>query len=251
MKGKHFFIFSILLLAAGREMRGQGPPVKATGRESQVWLGYANQTWITPRLGTWLDVGLRWTGVMREWNTYLVRPGLNYRLSDKVTATAGYALFGQRVPNPDRVPVRLEHRPWQQITWVQNAGKVQVTQRYRAEQRFIHRTAGGELAKGYRFNHRLRYQLSGAVSLRDSTRKALVLTVSDEILMNAGKQVMYNYFDQNRVHASLGYQLTKTLNVQVGYMYAFSQLAAENQFLHGHVWRLSLLHNVKLSTPED
>ena len=249
MKGKHFFIFYMALLSTGWKVQGQ--PAKTTGRESQVWLGYANQTWITPRLGTWLDVGLRWTGLMGEWNTYLVRPGISYRLSKEVTATGGYALFGQRVPNPDRVPVRLEHRPWQQITWVQNAGPVQVTQRYRAEQRFIHRTAGGELAKGYRFNHRLRYQLSGAVSLRDSTRKALVLAVSDEILMNAGKQVTYNYFDQNRVHASLGYQLTETLNIQAGYMYTFSQLAAGNRFLHGHVWRLSLLHNVKLSTPED
>jgi hypothetical protein len=251
MKGKHFFIFITLLLGTAREVRGQAPPAKTTGRETQVWLGYANQTWLTPKLGTWLDVGLRWTGLMGEWNTYLVRPGINYRLSRGVTATVGYALFGQRVPNPDRVPVRLEHRPWQQVTWVQNAGPVQVTQRYRTEQRFIHRTAGGELAEGYRFNHRLRYQLSGAVSLRDSTHKALVLTVGDEILMNAGKQITYNYFDQNRLFATLGYQLTETLNVQIGYMYAFSQLAAGNQFLHGHVWRLSLLHNVKLSTIED
>ena len=75
--------------------------------------------------------------------------------------------------------------------------------------------------------------------------------MSDEILMNAGKQITYNYFDQNRVHASLGYQLTETLNMQAGYMYVFSQLAAGNRFLHGHVWRLSLLHNVKLSHPED
>jgi hypothetical protein len=235
----------------GWEVRGQGQPTKTIDRETQVWLGYANQTWLTPKLGTWLDVGLRWTGLMGEWNTYLVRPGVSYRFSKGVTATLGYALFGQRVPNPDRVLVRLEHRPWQQVTWVQQAGPVQVTQRYRAEQRFIHRTAGGELAKGYRFNHRLRYQLSGAVSLRDTSRKALVLTVSDEILMNAGKQINYNYFDQNRVHASLGYQLTEALNVQAGYMYVFSQLAAGNQYLHGHVWRLSLLHNVKLSTPED
>jgi hypothetical protein len=251
MNGKHFFIFLALLLGTGREMNGQSQPIKTTGRETQVWLGYANQTWLTPKLGTWLDVGLRWTGLVDQWNTYLLRPGINYRLSEGVTATVGYALFGQRVPNPDRVSVRLEHRPWQQVTWVQKAGRVQVTQRYRAEQRFIHRTAGGELAKGYRFNHRLRYQLSGAVSLRDSTRKALVLTLGDEILMNAGKQITYNYFDQNRIFAALGYQLTKTLNIQVGYMYAFSQLAAGDQYLHGHVWRLSLLHNVKLSNIED
>ena len=251
MNGKHFFICLTILLGAVPKAQGQGPPAKTIGRESQVWIGYANQTWLTPKWGTWLDVGLRWTGPLDEWNTYLVRPGISYRLSKGVTATVGYALFGQRVPNPDRVPVRLEHRPWQQVTWVQNAGPVQVTHRYRAEQRFIHRTAGSELAKGYRFNHRLRYQLSGAVSLRDSSRKALVLTVTNEILMNAGKQITYNYFDQNRVHASLGYQLTKTLNVQAGYMYVFSQLAAGNQYLHGHVWRLSLLHNVKRSTPED
>ncbi len=251
MNGKHFFICLTILLGTGCKAQGQGPSAKTVGRESQAWLGYANQTWLTPKWGTWLDVGLRWTGPLDAWNTYLVRPGINYRLSKGVTATVGYALFGQRVPNPDRVPVRLEHRPWQQVTWVQNAGPVQVTQRYRTEQRFIHRTDGGELAKGYRFNHRLRYQLSGAVSLRDSTRKALVLTVGDEILVNAGRQVLYNYFDQNRVFAALGYQLTKTLNVQAGYMYTFSQLAAGNQFLHGHVWRLSLLHNVKINTVED
>ena len=216
-----------------------------------MWIGYANQTWLTPRIGTWFDVGLRWSGLMGEWNTYLVRPGLNYRLSDEVTATVGYALFGQRLPGAAPLTVRMEHRPWQQVNWVQNAGRVQVTQRYRAEQRFIHRTAGSELTKGYRFNHRLRYQLSGAISLRDSTRKALVLLVGDEILINAGRQVVYNHFDQNRVFVTLGYQLTKTFSLQAGYMYTFSQLALGNQFLHGHVWRLSLLHNVKLSNIED
>ncbi len=188
---------------------------------------------------------------MNQWSTYLVRPGVSYRLSKNVIATVGYALFGQRVPNPDRVPIRVEHRPWQQISWVQKAGRVQFTHRYRAEQRFIHRTDKGELVSGYRFNHRLRYQISAAVSLRDSTRKELTLVIGDEILVNAGKQVTYNYFDQNRVMVGLGYELSKALNVQVGYMYAFGQLPAGNQFLHSHVVRLSLLHNVKLSSMED
>jgi len=207
MRGKHFFIF-ITLLALNSNWEVKGQPARTTNRESQVWVGYANQTWLTPRVGTWLDVGLRWTGPGNEWNTYLIRPGFSYRLSEDATATAGYALFGQRVPNPDQRIVRLEHRPWQQINWVRNAGRVQIGQRYRAEQRFIHRTQNGELVKGYRFNHRLRYQLSAAVSLRDSTRKNLVLTLADEILVNAGKQITYNSFDQNRIFAGLGYQLT-------------------------------------------
>ncbi|MFC5536772.1 DUF2490 domain-containing protein [Rhodocytophaga aerolata] len=38
----------------------------------------------------------------------------------------------------------------------------------------------------------------------------------DELHINAGKQITYNYFDQNGFSIGFGYQLSKTLHTQLG-----------------------------------
>ena len=57
-----------------------------------------------------------------------------------------------------------------------------------------------ELADGYNFNYRIRYNFFFQVPI---TKKAyekgsLTYVFNDELMINFGDQIVYNYFDQNR-----------------------------------------------------
>ena len=60
--------------------------------------------------------------------------------------------------------------------------------------------------------------------------KSLSFVVNDEVHINFGKEIVYNYFDQNRFFVGLKYQFTDHSNLQVGYMNLFQQLSAGNKY---------------------
>lgn len=67
--------------------------------------------------------------------------------------------------------------------------------------------------------------------------------VNDEVHINFGRQIIYNYFDQNRFFIGLKYQTNIHDNLQVGYMNLFQQLPAGNKYKNNHVIRVSFFQN--------
>ena len=118
----------------------------------------------------------------------------------------------------------------------------------RAEQRFNHRVQGDQLADGYGFNWRFRYNILLQVPFKGETVRPGVLNfaLQNEAFINAGKQITYNYFDQNRFFVGLSYPFSKAFTVQAGYMNLFQQQAAGNAFVNNHTARLFLYHTLVL-----
>jgi hypothetical protein len=52
---------------------------------------------------------------------------------------------------------------------------------------------------------------------------------NNEIHINLGKEIVNNYFDQNRFFTGIKYQINKHDNIQLGYMNLFQQLPAGNK----------------------
>jgi hypothetical protein len=242
---KKLFIFFITACTMSSLLAQQAP--KEVRDHSQVWTAYFNQTRLSDKWGIWLDVHARRTDFLDRWNTMIFRPGLTYYLNDHVRLTAGYA-YVAHFPASSAAPVRPEHRPWQQVMWTSRSKKLQTLQWVRLEERFNRKVANNELLDEYAFNFRVRYQISLMVPLKGDFIQlgTPFLVLSDEIHINAGKQITYNYFDQNRFFLGLGYQFSKTMNVQLGYMNLFQQLPTGNQFNNNHALRLFFFHNLDL-----
>jgi len=73
--------------------------------------------------------------------------------------------------------------------------------------------------------------------------RAVSFVVNDEVYINFGKQVVYNYFDQNRFFLGFAYQTNKSDNLQLGYMNLFQQLSAGNQYKLIQAARIFYFHN--------
>lgn len=222
---------------------------KQTTQVQQVWGAYMNQTRFSDRWGMWADFHLRsqenfFDGV----STSIVRLGLTYYGNDNLRFTAGYAYVNHYSPI-EGTASQPEHRPWQQIQWFTNAKRSRVTQALRLEERYRQKmTNTGERGEGYNFNYRVRYNISLMLPMSDRPfrRGSLSLVLNDEIHINMGKQIVNNYFDQNRFFAGFALHTTKTDNLQFGYMNLFQQLPAGNRYRVIHAPRISYFHNLDL-----
>lgn len=218
---------------------------KQINKQSGVWLGYFNQTRLTDKWGIWLDLHARRTDFLDRWSTQIIRPGITYYANERLRFTAGYA-YARTFPTAGLHTVRPENRLWQQVLWTSRQKRLQTQQWIRLEERFNRKIANDQLLDGSNFNFRFRYLLNLMVPLnRDFLEpKTLFFAFNDEIHINAGKQITYNLFDQNRFFVGLGYQFTKGLNMQVGYMNQFQQLPSGNHFNSNNVLRIFVFHNL-------
>lgn len=221
---------------------------KETEVRDQTWLGYFNQTRFTKRSGLWVDLHYRLTGdFTHERSVNIARVAYIYYISDQVRLMGGYA-YAKHFSHGTAAPDVPEHRPWQQIQWFDKKNGFNLMQWFRVEQRFRRTVAAGELTDDYNFNWRLRYNFALTLPLKGKqvAAKTPFLFFNDEIHINAGKEIVNNYFDQNRAFLGVGYQFTSHLNAHLGYMNVFQQLPAGNRYVNINAIRLFVFHNIDL-----
>ncbi len=222
--------------------------VKQTENVNQIWLGYFNQTRFTNKLGMWSDVHLRTKeDFATNFSTGIIRLGLTYHINDVTKFTLGYAYVNHFPADAHKKISQPEHRPWQQLQWHTKYGKKRMMQWFRLEERYRHKILNDStLADGYSFNWKLRYNFWYDIPLtkKGIVPKAWSFVVNDEVHINFGKQVVNNYFDQNRFFLGLKYQLTTQNNLQFGYSNVFVQTAAGNKYRNINVARVFFFQNL-------
>ena len=227
-----------------------GQTTKSTEHLSQIWLAYFNQTQLSNKLGLWGDFHLRTKDdFTNELSQVIARVGLTYYLNQQTKLTLGYA-FVNIFPADNHKDVSVpEQRPWQQIQWHNNYKRLRMMQWVRLEERFRRKIQNDStLAPGYNFNFRLRYNifLAFALSKNAFAPNTFSFVVNDEVHINFGKEIVYNYFDQNRFFLGFAYYLNPSVNIQLGYMNVFQQLAAGNSYKSINAIRLFVYHNIDL-----
>jgi hypothetical protein len=220
---------------------------KITTHYNKTWVAYFNQTRLSNKWGIWADVHLRTKddfvdGVAQS----IVRVGLMYYLADATKLSAGYAYINDFPGDNHKNISAYEHRPWQQLQWHTKYGKHRMAQYIRLEERYRRKIKNDdELADGYNFNFRVRYNILYEIPFVKAAGEPgnWSFVLNDELHVNFGKQVVNNYFDQNRFFGGFKYQLNKQSNLQFGYMNWFQQLAAGNRYRNSNVIRVFFFQN--------
>lgn len=245
MKRKYFAI--LMILFGSHSIMAQS---KITTDVRQIWTGYFNQTRLTDKWGLWADVHLRTKdNYFNNLSQGIVRLGLTYYLNDDAKLTAGYAFVNHFPADNHKNISQPEHRPWQQIQWHTKYPKLKLMQWFRLEERYRRKIKNNdELAEGYNFNFRLRYNILSQFPLNKKRFQpnTFSFVLSNEVFVNFGKQIVYNVYDQNRFFAGFHYHVNKHDNLQFGYMNIYQQLASGNQYRSTHAARVFYFHNLDL-----
>lgn len=166
-------------------------------------------------------------------------------------ASAGVAFFLHNPNDPEVIsPLTTpEIRPHVEMAYKQKYSGLTLDHRYRAEFRYFHQVNEQQsaLEQGYHFeNFRFRYRLQATLPMwKMATATILSLKVSDEIHLNAGKKVVKNTFDQNRLYMALNLQATHQLACEIGYM-QYLQQRSNGAYFDRDILRITLFHKLYL-----
>lgn len=228
---------------------------KIVREDRQIWTAFFNQTRFTEKWGTWTDINLRTKdNFVNSWSVGMARLGVTYYFSDKVKLTGGYAYINHFPAQGHTRISQPEHRPWQQLQWHEKYNGLSTMQWIRLEQRFRRKIKNNsELNEGYNFNYKLRYNFMAMIPFKGPKVEphSFFLALNDEVHINFGREIIYNYFDQNRAFMGIGYQFSSQGNLQFGYLNVFQQTGAGHVFNNIHALRFFVFYNLDFRAPEQ
>ena len=184
------------------------------------WIIYFGNKQFNSKWNLHHEVQYRNYDAIGDLEQLLLRAGLGYNLTENnnnVLLGYGYIRSENYGPNSNSKTTVNEHRIYQQFITKQNIGKVRVSHRFRFEQRFVESD----------FRTRWRYFLSLNIPVYKPEDKVNELYISsyNEIFLNSTSSV----FDRNRLYGGLGYRLSKSVRVEVGYMNQFFETSSRDQ----------------------
>jgi len=193
-----------------------------TDWNNNLWFQYFGDHPIgTNGWGVHLEGQVRLADMGSRWQQLLARPGVNYEINPSVMLSAGYCFIEAYpyggFPAPHQFPIQAA---WEQVLWRADFLGLRWVQRFRLEQRWIGvvlpQPGGGWAVDDWRYENRFRYMLRTTIPFKKQS--PWYVAVWDEVFINFGENVVLNQFDQNRAAVALGRKLSKTVNLEVGYM---------------------------------
>lgn len=236
-----FFLFVSFLCQAQTE--------KNIDHQSILWKRYYNQLLLNGKWSLHTEFDNRIFLKPVKENLYVIRIQGRYKINEHLEAGIGFAHFSvatqvPEVNNDFNIP---EYRGQQDITWKLNVKQVTVMQRFQAEERFIHNANKESLLAGSTFSWRFRYRLQADYIFWKKENQYLKTILSDEIIFNAGKSIIKNTFDQNRIYAAVQYGINKNIALELGYLNSFQRRANGIDYFNRDIIRFSIFHKIKIS----
>jgi hypothetical protein len=171
---------------------------------------------------------------------FVSRTFMERKLGKGWSTGIGFTYLVQSLPqDPDVISYtnRKELRPQLEIVYKQSISeKFTIHHRYWSEFRFFEQ-ADKSFVYG---NNRFRYRLEA----RWTPAKKITLKVFDEMMLNLGKRITQNIFDQNRYGASIQYMPLQNFGIELGYINLFQQRKSGVDFYHLHIARFAVHHTI-------
>ncbi|AUP77959.1 DUF2490 domain-containing protein [Flavivirga eckloniae] len=138
-------------------------------------------------------------------NLFLAKLGLNYHINNKLKVELGYSFLDiDKSIVPKAGSHVFENRLSGQIAYNHKLNKLPIDHRLRIEHRMFN------LPNGHSDKRRLRYRLGTKIKLN----KLLFIRINNEVLST----IEDDFSTANRFYTALGIKLTKSSNLQLGYL---------------------------------
>jgi len=227
---------------------------KKVTNQGMIWYAYFLNLKINDRFAIYTDIQERHFIHPAKQSQFLFRSSFNTTLTSNWDLGVGLSFaLSNTTPLVDYDLEAPELRPHIEVNNRQKLKNVIVWHRYRMEARFPYQVNGNTLGDGFKFsNIRFRYQLALDFIVRKpkEERHALRISLRDEIMLNFGKHIKYNLFDQNRLNIAFQYLPIKQVAIEVGYMHLFQQREAGDAYFNRHILRFAVINNIALAKKE-
>jgi hypothetical protein len=243
MRQVQSIILSFLLLSTVLCCRAQEPTFNG-------WLMFMNTTKLDRQFSFYFDGQFRSNNQVKQIQTLILRPALNFSITPNITASLGYAFVENRRSLSGISGLAPEHRIWQQLQLNHPVAFTRLNHRLRLEQRFISNiyTSNNSLNHhGNVFANRVRYFFRDIIPLNGHKRftKGYFAALQNEIFINIGDKSHVNrkYFDQNRAYVAFGYRFSTKLDLEAGYLNQYIS-GRDKLFNNNHILQLAIYNRL-------
>ncbi|PWA06445.1 DUF2490 domain-containing protein [Flavobacterium psychrotolerans] len=235
-----FLILSNFILFAQAE--------KNVDHQSLVWTRYYNLLELDKKWSIHSEFDNRIFIEPIAQNLFVARVQGKYKITDSVELGSGFAYFSVATQNPDVDSGfnKPEYRALQDITLKRSLGKINLNHRCQTEERFFRNFDSQGLKGGTTFALRFRYRIQGDYVLWKNVKQSLKAVLADEIMFNAGSEVIKNKFDQNRIYVALQYCINKIFAIEAGYLNSYQQRVSGVDYYNRDIFRITFYHKIKL-----
>ena len=217
--------------------------VKEVKHINQTWIGLNGNWFLNKHYFIQADMHFRENDFFATNSFFLARAGLGYQFNPNLYISSGYAFLESAPINEGFSTRGIENRIYQQFGYNhQLNNKCLITQRIRNEQRWQEVIVNDVKTGAIRFSNRVRYLLGFTIPVFKNT-KMPQLVVSDELLVQFGKDIVYNTFDQNRLLIGIKQKISKSLAYDFGYMDVYQQRTNGYSYIQSNTLRLFLYYN--------
>ncbi|WP_375582733.1 DUF2490 domain-containing protein [Cyclobacterium xiamenense] len=248
------FLFLMSSRSFGQFMESQAEgtslPEKEYNRQSGLWLGVYTKYKIGQKLFYYGEYHMRRRDrLVQNMAQIYLRFGLSYLINEKLEVTGGIVTPFYWAPedlytSQEQIDkVINQFRFWQQFLFVQTMGRVKIYHQIRTEQRWKRDYLVGS---PFELTHRMRYKITSYIPLNKPKLqdKTLFFSGYNEIFIQAGKSIVYNYFEDNRLFLGLGYVINEKFQLQAGYMKSIQQRERGFDLNNRDIIRFSIYHNL-------
>ena len=236
----HFLFLTCSFLYAQNE--------KNVNQQSLLWTRYYNQIKINTKWSLHSEFDNRlFINTIKE-NLFMVRVNGRYKINKNTEIGSGFSYFSVSTQDPEinsnfNIP---EYRGQQDITWKKELGNSTLNQRFQIEERFFHNANKQSLLPGTTYNWRFRYRFQADFNCWKKNDQYLKTIVYDEIMINAGRNIIKNTFDQNRIYAAIQYGINKNVALELGYLKSFQKRASGVDYFDRDIIRFTFFHKINL-----
>jgi len=224
---------------------------KEISPQNHAWVMYFGNHKISEHWGIHTEYQWRRADVFNDWQQSLLRLGVDYYSKQNAQYTLGYGWIKSFQYGDQPIGHNLnEHRIWEQFIIKNKVGRIDLSHRYRLEQRFIEnwvKDANSVYAQdGFVFRQRVRYRFMATVPLSRKEMKdnTLFLAVYDEPFLGFGKGIGKNILDQNRLYGAIGWRFNKDFYVQLGYLNQYVVKTDGIKAERNHTLQIGVTYNI-------
>jgi hypothetical protein len=221
----------------------EAPPTKNVEQSVQAWISLNSVFQLTNHWSGLADLHIRRSDFVRNPSFNFIRFGARYGFNNNLKVSAGYAHLW--LAKDENWTLFLnENRIYQEFILADTFPSFSGLFRIRTEQRFFNNVEDGTSLNDDYFINRIRFLLSVGIPFKKGGNTSFL--VANEILLNFGKQVVFNTFGQNRFTVGIKQKLNQTWSFDFGYMMVYQQLPSGINYNLNHTIRLFFYGNFDL-----
>jgi hypothetical protein len=193
----------------------------ATDEDNRLWLNLTMQGNLPAEGWRWYaEIQPRFRENAEHIDSLLLRPAINYKVTNKLSAWLGYGYIRNYLVSGD---IRDEHRVWQQLLYAfEPIGTTAVSARVRLEERRVEQFED----TGYRLRQMLRvtHPLSGGWGV----------VAWDEVFFNTNHTDWgaSSGFDQNRLFLGISHDFSASVKTEWGYLNQYIRTSTDDRMNH-------------------